>query len=204
MTTTRRLSLNRKKLLKPTFVMLGTVGLALGAVVAFRADSANAILGVSLVLLIVAYLGDRLEKFTLRHGETEFSGEINKSVTTVKEEASEIESAVQEAIAALTQRETPPTGADATAEPGSSIPSIDLPQSFLDSLNRMNESLSKIKVASADLDRAARTVSASHSLASPISVFALRVFLNDAPDDAEVSLDRSDPKNPMLEIKWPK
>lgn len=43
----------------------------------------------------------------------------------------------------------------------------------------------------------------SQSIAQPISAYALKVYLSNIPDDQTlVSLDLSDPDNPMLTAEW--
>ncbi|OLT34757.1 hypothetical protein BJF84_17145 [Rhodococcus sp. CUA-806] len=86
---------------KSALAILGTAGFVLGVVVAFRSDSANALLGVSVILLIVAYLGERLEKFTLKHGDTEFSGDVRAAILQAKQATKVAGGAVESALTSL-------------------------------------------------------------------------------------------------------
>lgn len=70
---------------------LGAVGFVAGGVSAFLSDASTELLAASAVLLVIAYLGDRLEEFGLKWGDKEATAVIGRQLKNV---AGDVESLI--------------------------------------------------------------------------------------------------------------
>ncbi len=111
-----------KPWVKGSLFALGALGFVAGSVVAFRADSANALLGVSVVLLVVAYLGERIERFSFKHGETEMEAELVEKAAAIEVAGEKIEAELARVVEPGVYPPTSPLPAGTQSEEPSDAP----------------------------------------------------------------------------------